>query len=167
MLCGHRDYGVNLERVKVKRRQINLRLSENEEMRIRAAASKLGMTVTEYILQCSVYSREDECLSTEGGNTNSGVVPEGCSSVAPLRIGGIPPISHELLREYYKELRNQSVELSRLRDAAAMVGRQTRSLAHQDLCRRLICMCDRIEPAMLDALRSVASLVGTCHPDRS
>ena len=124
---------------KPDRIQINMRLTESERDWIRSEASRLEMTMSDYILKCAVYDRRD---------------------------GGAEAPDPAALVPVWDELRAACGELATLREQAAYIRRDTRSFFARELSRRLMAMCDAVEREMVAALSAVGSAIGSARPRR-
>lgn len=123
----------------VVRNRIDLRVTSDERDWIRSEASRLEMTMSDYILKCSVYDRRD---------------------------GGAEAPDPAALVPVWDELRAACGELATLREQAAYIRRDTRSFFARELSRRLMAMCDAVEREMVAALSAVGSAIGSARPRR-
>lgn len=121
------------------RRRVEVRLTEYEQEFIRSEASRLDMTMSDYILKCAVYDRR------------------GAGADAPDPAQLVP---------VWDELRGACGELAALREQAAYIRRDTRSFFARELSRRLMAMCDAVEGHMVSALSAVGSAIGATRPRR-
>lgn len=121
------------------RRRVEVRLTEYEQEYIRSEASRLEMTMSDYILKCAVYDRRD-----------GGAEAPDPASLVPV----------------WDELRAACGELATLREQAAYIRRDTRSFFARELSRRLMAMCDAVEREMVAALSAVGSAIGSARPRR-
>lgn len=120
------------------RRRVEVRLTKHEQEFIREQAERLHMTMSEYILKCSVY---DVQAARSGARDPS----------VPLM---------EVWGDAWAQMREASMALSDLREQSAYLARDTRSALARGLSRRLAAMCDAVEADMSSALTSLGMAFG-------
>lgn len=120
------------------RRRVEVRLTKHEQEFIREQAERLHMTMSEYILKCSVY---DVQAARSGAGEPS----------VPLM---------EMWEDAWAQMREASMALSDLREQSAYLARDTRSALARGLSRRLAAMCDAVEADMSSALASLGMALG-------
>lgn len=121
------------------RRRVEVRLTEGEQTFLRDQSARLKMTMSQYILKCSVY----DVQSPEGDARGSAV---------PLL---------DSLNGVWDQLREASIALSDLRDQAAYLSKDTRSALARSLSGRMLDMCDVVERDMTSAVASIGEALGT------
>lgn len=126
------------------RRRVEVRLTKHEQEFIREQAERLHMTMSEYILKCSVY---DAQAARSGARDPS----------APLV---------EKWEDAWAQMREASMALSDLREQSAYLARDTRSALARGLSRRLAAMCDAVEGDMASALASLGTALGEARKRR-
>lgn len=126
------------------RRRVEVRLTKHEQEFIREQAERLHMTMSEYILKCSVY---DVQAARSGARDPS----------APLV---------EMWEDAWAQMREASMALSDLREQSAYLARDTRSALARGLSRRLAAMCDAVEGDMASALASLGTALGEARKRR-
>lgn len=126
------------------RRRVEVRLTKHEQEFIREQAERLHMTMSEYILKCSVY---DVQAARSGARDPS----------APLV---------EMWEDAWAQMREASMALSDLREQSAYLARDTRSALARGLSRRLAAMCDAVEGDMASALASIGTALGEARKRR-
>lgn len=126
------------------RRRVEVRLTKQEQEFIREQAERLHMTMSEYILKCSVY---DVQAARSGARDPS----------APLV---------EMREDAWAQMREASMVLSDLREQSAYLARDTRSALARGLSRRLAAMCDAVEGDMASALASLGTALGEARKRR-
>lgn len=126
------------------RRRVEVRLTKHEQEFIREQAERLHMTMSEYILKCSVY---DARAARSGARDPS----------APLV---------EMWEDAWAQMREASMALSDLREQSAYLARDTRSALARGLSRRLAAMCDAVEGDMASALASLGTALGEARKRR-
>ena len=124
--------------------QFNMRLTEHERDFIREQAERLHMTMSEYVIKCSVY---DVQAARSGAGEPS----------VPLM---------EMWEDAWAQMREASMALSDLREQSAYLARDTRSALARGLSRRLAAMCDAVEADMSSALASLGTALGEARKRR-
>lgn len=122
----------------IARNRMDLRVTTSERDFIREQAERLHMTMSEYILKCSVYD------------------------VQAARSGAGEPsvLLMEMWEDAWAQMREASMALSDLREQSAYLARDTRSALARGLSRRLAVMCDAVEADMSSALASLGMALG-------
>lgn len=121
------------------RRRVEVRLTEGEQTFLRDQSARLNMTMSQYILKCSVYDVQSAAGDASG-------------SAVPLL---------DSLNGVWDQLREASIALSDLRDQAAYLSRDTRSALARSLSSRMLRMCDVVERDMTSALASLGEALGS------
>lgn len=127
------------------RRRVEVRLTEWEQAFLRDQSAKLNMTMSQYILKCSVY----DVQSAVGGDRGS--------AVSLL----------DSLNGIWDQLREASIALSDLRDQAAYLSRDTRSALARSLSGRMLDMCDVVEKDMVTVLAALGKVLGDSRKRRA
>lgn len=127
------------------RRRVEVRITKHEQEFIREQAERLHMTMSEYILKCSVY---DVQAARSGAGEPS----------VPLM---------EMWEDAWAQMREASMALSDLREQSAYLARDTRSALARGLSRRLAAMCDAVEGDMASALASLGTALGEARKRRA
>ncbi len=129
---------------RIARNRMDLRVTTSERDFIREQAERLHMTMSEYVIKCSVY---DVQAARSGARDPS----------APLV---------EMWEDAWAQMREASMALSDLREQSAYLARDTRSALARGLSRRLAAMCDAVEGDMASALASLGTALGEARKRR-
>lgn len=127
------------------RRRVEVRLTEGEQTFLRDQSARLNMTMSQYILKCSVYDVQ--------------------SAVGDARGSAVPLL--DSLNGVWDQLREASIALSDLRDQAAYLSRDTRSALARSLSGRMLDMCDVVEKDMVAVLAALGKVLGDSRKRRA